>query len=52
MSRNFGNVSNILLKDVVNDKRFQKYWQIKKDDIEGCKLNYRLGQKLKKLKNK
>lgn len=33
----FGNVNEISLKDAINNNNFQKFWYLKKDDIEICK---------------
>lgn len=37
MHESFGNIKNLLLKDVVSFENFQYLWNIKKDDIEVCK---------------
>lgn len=37
MKHNYGHISNITIEDVINLPEFQKWWQIKKDDIEVCK---------------
>ncbi|MGD9493528.1 MAG: grasp-with-spasm system SPASM domain peptide maturase [Bacteroidales bacterium] len=37
MKHNYGHIRNINIEDVINLPEFQKWWQIKKDDIEVCK---------------
>ncbi|HAY3551083.1 grasp-with-spasm system SPASM domain peptide maturase [Elizabethkingia meningoseptica] len=37
MSISYGNIRDVSLSDVINNKRFQEYWGIKKDKIKVCK---------------
>jgi len=37
MKHNYGHISNINIEDVINLPEFQKWWHIKKDDIDVCK---------------
>jgi SPASM domain peptide maturase of grasp-with-spasm system len=34
---NFGNIENVSLEEVLSIKKFKKYWNLTKDDIEICK---------------
>ena len=38
MNENFGHISNISLLSVVENLEFKKKWNIKKDQIEICKV--------------
>lgn len=37
MKESFGNIKDMTLSDALNKQGFKKYWDIKKDDITGCK---------------
>jgi SPASM domain peptide maturase of grasp-with-spasm system len=38
MSKHYGNINDVDLKEVVQSEEFQKLWHIKKDDIKVCKV--------------